>query len=55
MYYINLLVLSDDDIKKLSEYYKRLKEFYKKDISFEFAVENSKIYILDVKENTYKV
>jgi len=47
----NSQVLSDDDIKKLSEYYKRLKEFYKKDIRFEFAVENSKIYILDVKEN----
>jgi len=43
--------LSDDDIKKLSEYYKRLKEFYKNDIRFEFAVENSKIYLLSVENN----
>jgi len=42
-------VLNDDEIIKLGSFYKRINEFYNKDLKVEFAVENSKIYIINVK------
>ena len=42
-------ILNDNQVIGLAGYYKKLKEFYKKDIKFEFSVENSKIYIIDLK------
>lgn len=41
-------VLNNDEVKKLSEYYKKLQEIYKKNVKFEFSIENSKIYIIDL-------
>lgn len=42
-------VLNDDEIIKLGTFYKRINEFYNKNLKVEFAVENSKIYIINVK------
>ena len=42
-------VLNDDEIIKLGSFYKRINEFYNKDLKVEFAVENSKIYIINAK------
>ena len=42
-------VLNDDEIIKLGSFYKRINEFYNKDLKVEFAVENTKIYIINVK------
>ncbi|MEK6932664.1 MAG: PEP/pyruvate-binding domain-containing protein [Nanoarchaeota archaeon] len=42
--------LNDAEINTLSSYYKKLSDYYKKKIKMEFAVENSMIYVIDLKE-----
>ncbi len=44
-------VLTDDEISLLAAYYKRLSEYYNNDIQFEYAIENSKTYVIKVNEN----
>ena len=46
-----LQTLTDDEILKLASYYKRIQEYYNKNLRLEFAIENNKIYIIKVKEN----
>ena len=42
--------LNDEEINTLSSYYKKLIDYYKKKIKMEFALENSKIYVVNAKE-----
>ena len=46
----NRQVLSDEEIIKIAGYYKKISEYYNREVTFEFGIENSKIYIINVKE-----
>ena len=46
----NRQVLSDEEVIKIAEYYKKISEYYNREVTFEFGIENSKIYIINVKE-----
>ncbi len=47
----NTQVLNDNEILDLASLYKRVKDYYNKNIKVEFAVENSRISIINVKGN----
>jgi len=46
----NSQILKDDEINLLAAHYKRLSEYYNNDVQFEYAIENSKIYLIKVNE-----